>query len=121
MYRKIVNNFEVKLWQWLGSYCNQRGTRCCYPPTGNPNPDFTIYGLWPYYNGGSFPYNCGDDNYDVARVCTSISYYNLYFSINLHVIALKYFLDHDINRTYDVKWNKNHQFKLLIGIKSSNY
>ncbi|CAO2829577.1 unnamed protein product [Amaranthus hypochondriacus] len=54
--------------QWLGSYCNQRGTRCCYPPTGKPNPDFTIYGLWPYYNDGSFPYNCGDDNYDVGRL-----------------------------------------------------
>ena len=54
--------------QWLGSYCNQRGTRCCYPPTGKPKPDFTIYGLWPYYNDGSFPYNCGDDNYDVGRV-----------------------------------------------------
>ena len=56
----------------MGSYCNQRGTRCCYPPTGKPNPDFTIYGLWPYYNDGSFPYNCGDDNYDVGRVCSSI-------------------------------------------------
>ncbi|XP_057542576.1 ribonuclease 1-like [Amaranthus tricolor] len=54
--------------QWLGSYCNQRGTRCCYPPTGKPKPDFTIYGLWPYYNDGSFPYNCGDDNYDVGRI-----------------------------------------------------
>ncbi|KNA22863.1 hypothetical protein SOVF_029720 [Spinacia oleracea] len=54
--------------QWLGSYCNQRGTVCCDPPTGKPKPDFTIYGLWPYYNDGSFPYNCGDDNYDVGRI-----------------------------------------------------
>ncbi|KAL2903936.1 Ribonuclease 1 [Bienertia sinuspersici] len=54
--------------QWLGSYCNQRGTRCCYPPTGKTRPDFTINGLWPYYNDGSFPYNCGDDNYDVGRI-----------------------------------------------------
>ncbi|KNA22864.1 hypothetical protein SOVF_029730 [Spinacia oleracea] len=54
--------------QWLGSYCNQRGTRCCLPATGKPSADFTIYGLWPYYNDGSFPYNCGDDNYDVGRI-----------------------------------------------------
>lgn len=52
--------------QWLGSYCDQRGTRCCYPPTGKPRPDFTVYGLWPYYNDGTFPYNCGSDNFDEA-------------------------------------------------------
>ncbi|CAO2829579.1 unnamed protein product [Amaranthus hypochondriacus] len=54
--------------QWLGSYCNQAGTRCCYPPTGKPSPDFTIDGLWPYFNDGNFAYNCGNDNYDVARI-----------------------------------------------------
>ncbi|VFQ97928.1 unnamed protein product [Cuscuta campestris] len=52
--------------QWLGSYCNQRGTRCCYPPTGKPTPDFTIYGLWPYNSDGSFPDNCPGDSFNVA-------------------------------------------------------
>ncbi|KAK9750765.1 hypothetical protein RND81_02G220200 [Saponaria officinalis] len=51
--------------QWLGSYCTQKGTRCCYPPTGKPSPDFTIYGLWPY-NNGNFPYNCGSTSFDEA-------------------------------------------------------
>jgi len=60
--------FGGEKWQWLGSYCDQKGTRCCYPPTGKPKPDFTVYGLWPYYNDGTFPYNCGSDNFDEAIV-----------------------------------------------------
>ncbi|CAO2829582.1 unnamed protein product [Amaranthus hypochondriacus] len=52
--------------QWLGSYCDQNGEKCCYPPTGKPGPEFSIYGLWPYYNDGSFPYNCGGGNFDEA-------------------------------------------------------
>lgn len=52
--------------QWLGSYCNQRETRCCYPPTGKPRADFTIYGLWPYNTDGAFPYNCPGASYDEA-------------------------------------------------------
>lgn len=66
----IQFDFETikKMVQWLGSYCNQAGTRCCYPPTGKPSPDFTIDGLWPYFNDGNFAYNCGNDNYDVAGV-----------------------------------------------------
>ncbi|XP_021739872.1 ribonuclease 1-like [Chenopodium quinoa] len=54
--------------QWLGSYCNQAGTKCCYPPSGKPSPDFTIDGLWPYFGDGNFAYNCGNDNYDVGRI-----------------------------------------------------
>ncbi|KAL2903943.1 Ribonuclease 1 [Bienertia sinuspersici] len=54
--------------QWLGSYCNQAGTRCCYPPSGKPSPDFTIDGLWPYDYKGNFAYNCGVDNYDVGLI-----------------------------------------------------
>ncbi|XP_074300938.1 ribonuclease 1-like [Silene latifolia] len=50
--------------QWLGSYCNQKGTPCCYPPTGKPSPDFTVAGLWPY--DGNFPTNCAGSSLDVA-------------------------------------------------------
>ncbi|XP_074300945.1 ribonuclease 1-like [Silene latifolia] len=53
--------------QWLGSYCTQKGVRCCNPPTGKLTPDFTIYGLWPY-NNGNFPYNCGSNNFDEALI-----------------------------------------------------
>ena len=78
--------------QWLGSYCNQRGTRCCYPPTGKPKPDFTIYGLWPYYNDGSFPYNCGDDNYDVGRVKSMTTTPFYLFSLKILTQNLSEFL-----------------------------
>lgn len=59
--------------QWLPSYCNQRGTTCCYPPTGKGAADFTIYGLWPYnnYNGGSIQ-NCAGASYDVAPVSNKL-------------------------------------------------
>lgn len=62
-----------EIMQWLGSYCDQRGEKCCYPPTGKPGPEFSIYGFWPYYNDGSFPYNCGGGNFDEALVSSSSS------------------------------------------------
>lgn len=68
----LCNNGDFHLFyfvqQWLGSYCDQNGEKCCYPPTGKPSADFTIYGLWPYYNDGSFPYNCGSANFNEAML-----------------------------------------------------
>lgn len=52
--------------QWLASYCNQQGTPCCYPPSGKPAADFTVYGLWPYFSDNSFPTSCPGANFDVA-------------------------------------------------------
>ncbi|KMT07054.1 hypothetical protein BVRB_6g153830 [Beta vulgaris subsp. vulgaris] len=52
--------------QWLGSYCDQHAEKCCYPPSGKPPADFSIEGLWPYFNDGSFPYNCGGGNFNEA-------------------------------------------------------
>ncbi|XP_058772460.1 ribonuclease 3-like [Vicia villosa] len=43
--------------QWPGSYCDTKHS-CCYPKTGKPIADFTIYGLRPNYNDPSFPSNC---------------------------------------------------------------
>ncbi|KAL9225943.1 hypothetical protein vseg_001815 [Gypsophila vaccaria] len=60
-------NFEAFYFiqQWLGSYCNQRDVHCCYPPTGKPAADFTVYGLWPYNTDGTFPTQCAGASFDV--------------------------------------------------------
>ncbi|KAK9750763.1 hypothetical protein RND81_02G220000 [Saponaria officinalis] len=53
--------------QWLGSYCNQKGTPCCYPPQGKTPPDFTVLGLWPF-TADTFPTHCDGVSFDVGAL-----------------------------------------------------
>uniref|UniRef100_A0A5B7BPK7 Putative intracellular ribonuclease LX-like n=1 Tax=Davidia involucrata TaxID=16924 RepID=A0A5B7BPK7_DAVIN len=50
-------DFYYFVQQWPGSYCDTK-QHCCYPSTGKPAEDFSIHGLWPNYNDGSYPSNC---------------------------------------------------------------
>ncbi|CAM6091169.1 unnamed protein product [Calypogeia fissa] len=51
--------------QWPGTYCKQSGT-CCEkiktPAT------FTVHGLWPEYNDGSYPGCCSGPGFEQAKV-----------------------------------------------------
>ncbi|KAL2546752.1 Ribonuclease 1 [Forsythia ovata] len=53
--------------QWPGSYCDSK--QCCYPNTGKPASDFSIHGLWPNYNDGSYPSNCDPQTqFDASKI-----------------------------------------------------
>jgi len=58
----------MNLLQWPGAYCDT-SRACCYPTSGKPAADFGIHGLWPNYNGGSWPSNCEPDSqFDRSQV-----------------------------------------------------
>ncbi|KAF7809117.1 extracellular ribonuclease LE-like [Senna tora] len=54
---KSVFDFFYFVQQWPGSYCDTKRS-CCYPITGKPASNFSIHGLWPNYNNGSWPSDC---------------------------------------------------------------
>ncbi|KAK1313773.1 Ribonuclease 2 [Acorus calamus] len=62
--------FKLAL-QWPGSICHR--TRHCCPKNGccrrsNPLSEFTIHGLWPDYNDGTWPACCSRSDFDVKKI-----------------------------------------------------
>ncbi|KAI3461777.1 hypothetical protein Pfo_018440 [Paulownia fortunei] len=73
--------FKLSL-QWPGTYC-RRTRRCCSTngccrgsnaPTG-----FTIHGLWPDYNDGTWPACCTGKRFDVKELSTLLGALNKYW------------------------------------------
>ncbi|KAL3511118.1 hypothetical protein ACH5RR_030519 [Cinchona calisaya] len=60
--------------QWPASYCDTKRS-CCYPTTGKPAEDFSIHGLWPNRDDGSWPSNCNveDSSFNVFEVLDLIT------------------------------------------------
>ncbi|KAA8543594.1 hypothetical protein F0562_021660 [Nyssa sinensis] len=59
--------------QWPGTFC--RKTRHCCSSNGccrgsNAPTEFTIHGLWPDYNDGTWPACCTGSNFDVKEIST---------------------------------------------------
>ncbi|KAL2643279.1 hypothetical protein R1flu_010866 [Riccia fluitans] len=66
----IVSNFDFFYFvvQWPGSYCNLK-TACCFPQNIKPASNFSIHGLWPNYDDGSYPQNCDpSDEFDDSQI-----------------------------------------------------
>ncbi|KAH1149682.1 hypothetical protein GYH30_043956 [Glycine max] len=64
--------FKLAL-QWPGTYCKR--TRSCCPTNGccrgsNSPAVFTIHGLWPDYNDGSWPSCCSGSSFDPKEIST---------------------------------------------------
>ncbi|MCO5587672.1 hypothetical protein L7F22_041623 [Adiantum nelumboides] len=58
---------RLLLFRAAGSYCDLKQA-CCYPTTGKPASDFSIHGLWPNYNDGTYPSNCEGTSYDSTLI-----------------------------------------------------
>ncbi|WJX62570.1 ribonuclease T2 [Trifolium repens] len=61
-------DFFYFIQQWPGAYCDSKQS-CCFPKTGKPATNFTIYGLRPNTNDNSSPSNCDTESvFDKAKI-----------------------------------------------------
>nr|CAC50874.1 S-like RNAse 28 [Antirrhinum mollissimum] len=68
--------------QWPGTFC--RRTRHCCPTNGccrgsNAPAEFTIHGLWPDYNDGSWPSCCTGKKFEEKEISTLLGDLNKYW------------------------------------------
>lgn len=71
--------------QWPASYCDTKRS-CCYPKTGKPAEDFSIHGLWPNRDDGTWPQFCDRDiSFDESEV-----YIYIYIYIKFNHLKLSF-------------------------------
>ncbi|XP_076940112.1 ribonuclease 2-like [Bidens hawaiensis] len=68
--------------QWPATYCS-KSTKCC-SQSGccrgeNSPPGFTIHGLWPDYNDGSWPSCCSGPEFDESEISSLLGALNEYW------------------------------------------
>ncbi|KAK6937923.1 Ribonuclease T2-like [Dillenia turbinata] len=70
--RREFDYFALAL-QWPGTYC-QRSRYCCSYNAccrgSNAPTEFTIHGLWPDYNDGTWPACCTKSSFDIKEIST---------------------------------------------------
>merc|ERR1712071_87435 len=68
--------------QWPGTFC-QRTRHCCSSNAccsrSNAPTEFTIHGLWPNYNDGTWPACCTRSNFDEKEISTLRDTLNKYW------------------------------------------
>ncbi|XP_073057242.1 ribonuclease 2 [Primulina eburnea] len=73
--------FKLAL-QWPGTFC-RKTHRCCSSNgccRGSNSPaEFTIHGLWPDYNDGTWPACCSGKRFDVKEISTLLDDLNKYW------------------------------------------
>lgn len=66
-------DYFVLALQWPGTFC-QRTRQCCSSNAccrgSNAPAEFTIHGLWPNYNDGTWPACCGRSSFDKKEIST---------------------------------------------------
>ncbi|KAK7349455.1 hypothetical protein VNO77_06834 [Canavalia gladiata] len=74
-YQREFDYFKLAL-QWPGTYC-RRTRRCCSSNAccrgSNAPTVFTIHGLWPDYNDGTWPACCSGSSFDPKEISTLTS------------------------------------------------
>ncbi|KAI8013653.1 Ribonuclease 2 [Camellia lanceoleosa] len=69
--------------QWPGTVCQRSTSHCCSSNAccrgSNAPIEFTIHGLWPDYNDGTWPSCCTRSNFDIKEISTLLSALETYW------------------------------------------